>query len=230
MGPLTNERGEKLSQSDFGRDLGDTDLYGSIQSLRELLTEEGSFASSADVALDPDAAVKRGIPYYQKALDSLAYEFATAMNALNNAGSGLAGTGNLFSISSNTNDAQTVDPVTGQVTERITASNISISKGWADGGVSIQAREDANSASGDTTNLAKFLALFDREAWILTPLTWIPTRCRGAGYHGSFEDMLLKIQSTLAEDQTSTDAVLNNYLITADDIYVRPGGGHAAWT
>ncbi len=87
MGPLTNERGEKLSQSDFGRDLGDTDLYGSIQSLRELLTEEGSFASSADVALDPDAAVKRGIPYYQKALDSLAYEFATAMNALNNTGS-----------------------------------------------------------------------------------------------------------------------------------------------
>lgn len=32
--------------------------------------------------------------------------------------------------------------------------------------------------------------------------------------------MLLRIQSTLAEDQMTTDAVLNNYLVTADDIAV----------
>ncbi len=115
-----------------------------------------------------------------------------------------------------------MDPVTGQVTERITASNISISKGWADGSVSIQAREDANSASGDTTNLAKFLALFDQK--LDFDPTHLDPNAVGASYHGSFEDMLLKIQSTLAEDQTSTDAVLNNHLITADDIYVSREG------
>ena len=100
----------------------DNDLYGSLQSIRELLTEEGEFSSDADAdpaqGGDPDAAVKRGIPYYQKALDSLAYEFATAMNKLNN--TGLAGAGNLFSTGSNTDDA------TG-----ITAANISVSHGWA---------------------------------------------------------------------------------------------------
>ena len=34
----------------------------------------------------------------------------------------------------------------------------------------------------------------------------------------------MKIQSTLAEDQMSTDAVLNNYIVTADDISVNREG------
>ena len=42
----------------------------------------------------------------------------------------------------------------------------------------------------------------------------------GDSYQGTFEDMLLKIQSTLAKDQMSTDTVLNNYMVTANDIYV----------
>ena len=36
--------------------------------------------------------------------------------------------------------------------------------------------------------------------------------------------MLLRIQSTLAQDQTSTDALLNNYTVTADDISVEREG------
>lgn len=187
----------------------DNDLYGSLQSIRELLTEEGEFSSDADAdpaqGGDPDAAVKRGIPYYQKALDSLAYEFATAMNQLNN--TGLAGAGNLFSTGSNTDDA------TG-----ITAANISVSHGWANGTISIQATDDANAASGDTSNLAKFLALFDQKQ-DFDP-SHIQADAAGDTYHGTFEDMLLRIQSTLAQDQTSTDALLNNYTVTADDISV----------
>lgn len=183
----------------------DNDLYGSIQSIRELLTEDGEFSTAADVANDPDAAVKRGIPYYQKALDSLAYEFAAAMNKLNN--TGLTGGGNLFSTGSNTDDA------TG-----ITASNISVSKSWAEGSVSIQTTADPQAASGDTSNLAKFLALFDQDQ------TFDPTHIQGgavgSAYQGTFEEMLLKIQSTLAQDQKSTDAVLNNYIVTADSISV----------
>ena len=59
----------------------DNDIYGSLQSIRELLTEEGEYASADDILNDPQAAVKRGIPYYQKALDNLAREFAEQMNA-----------------------------------------------------------------------------------------------------------------------------------------------------
>ena len=183
----------------------DNDLYGSIQSIRELLTEEGEFASQTDVDNDPDASVKRGIPYYQKALDSLAREFAEQMNTLNN--TGLPGGGNLFSTGSNTDDA------TG-----ITAANISVSKGWANETVSIQATNRPDAPSGDTSNLAKFLALFDQKL-DFDPKD-IDGNAVGDAYHGTFEDMLLKIQSTLAEDQMTTDAVLNNYLVTADDIYV----------
>lgn len=209
---LKNADGEKQDPADPDSvKLLDNDLYGSLQSLRELLTEEGEFATDADVAADPNAAVKRGIPYYQKALDSLAREFADAMNKLNNTGSGLPGEGNLFSTGSNTDDA-----------DGITAANISVSKSWAEGSVSIQASNDPQAPSGDTSNLAKFLALFDQDQ------TFDPTHIEGgavgSAYHGTFEEMLLKIQSTLAEDQMSTDAVLNNYIVTADDISVNREG------
>lgn len=79
-------------------ELDDTVLYGKIQSQRELLTEEGEYASNADLnrdagtgttadpprlSGDPDASKKRGIPYYQKALDSLARQFAEEFNQAN---------------------------------------------------------------------------------------------------------------------------------------------------
>ena len=183
----------------------DNDLYGSIQSLRELLTEEGEFASEADINADPDAAIKRGIPYYQKALDSLAREFATEMNRLND--TKLSGAGNLFSNSSNSDDA-----------DGITASNISVSLGWSNDSVWIQATNRSDAPSGDTSNLARFLALFDQS--ISFDPTYIDADATGDPYQGTFEDMLLKIQSTLGEDQKTTDALLNNYTITAGDIYV----------
>ena len=209
-----------------GTDMVDNDLYGSIQSIREILTEKGEFSSQNDVDnVDPDALVKRGIPYYQKALDSLAYEFATAMNELNHvydsSGKLVAGAGNLFSIGSNTNDAVATDPVTGAKTQ-ITASNISVSYGWANQTVSIQAASSPDAPSGDTSRLAEFLDLFSKK------LDFVPSHVDGDAigdaYHGTFEDMLLKIQSTLAEDQMSTDAVLNNYTITADNIYTDRDG------
>lgn len=79
-------------------ELDDTVLYGKIQSQRELLTEEGEYASNADLnrdagtgktadpprlSGDPDASKKRGIPYYQKALDSLARQLAEEFNQAN---------------------------------------------------------------------------------------------------------------------------------------------------
>lgn len=81
--------------------LGDCDLYGSIQATRELLTEAGEFTldsvvngisatdpsdpSTATPPIDPAAASKRGIPYYQKALDSLSQKLASVFNEANTA-------------------------------------------------------------------------------------------------------------------------------------------------
>ena len=64
-------------------DLSDTILFGSLQSYRELITEEGEFASAQDIAFDPKANIKRGIPYYQHALDALARKYAETMNKAN---------------------------------------------------------------------------------------------------------------------------------------------------
>ena len=162
--------------------------------------------SPADSTLDPDASSKRGIPYYRMTLDNLARTFAEAMNELND--TSLEGSGALFSNSSSGND-----------TTGITAGNISVSYDWANDIVSIQATADANAPSGDTSQLAKFLDLFNREDIDFLPGNINPGAA-GDAYTGSFENMLLRIQSTLAEDQMTTDAVLNNHLVTANDIYV----------
>ncbi len=193
--------------------LGDTDLYGALQSTREMLTETGEYtiAGSTD---DPDAAIKRGIPYYQKALDSLANEFATQMNALNhiyNADGNLAAGGNLFSIGSNTNNAVDGDTI-------ITAANISVSKAWAEGTIHMQASSGPDAPSGDTSNLAKFLAVFDQKQ-TFDPDAVAGGDAIGTAYEGTFENMLLNIQSTLAEDQMATTSMLNNYSTTYSEIY-----------
>ena len=72
-------------------ELGDNVLKGKLQAIRELLTEEGEYASSQDLGKtdearlsdDPNAAIKRGIPYYQKALDTLAQQIARQFNEMN---------------------------------------------------------------------------------------------------------------------------------------------------
>lgn len=64
-------------------DLSDTQLYGSLQAIREFLTEKGEFSTMDDLAFDSKAAQKRGLPYYQNALDALARKFAEAFNKAN---------------------------------------------------------------------------------------------------------------------------------------------------
>ena len=63
--------------------LTDTELTGGLQAMRELLTEEGEYADAADLVRDKEAGAKRGVPYYRQALDTLAREFAKAMNEAN---------------------------------------------------------------------------------------------------------------------------------------------------
>lgn len=192
--------------------LGDNDLYGSLQARREMLTESGEYTTKATVdKVDKNAAVKRGIPYYRHALDSLARELAAEMNTLNNVKNvNIPGMGNLFSIGSDTND--TTDANGG-----ITAANISVSKGWREGSISMIPSQDPGASSGDTSNLAAFLSLFEKKVKF-DPTTLVGDAV-GSPYEGTFEDMLLHIQSTLAEDQMSTSSVYNNYAITANEIY-----------
>ena len=199
-----------------GLPLGDTDLYGALQSTREMLTEAGTYALDGADDVDPDALIKRGIPYYQKALDSLAHEFAEQMNLLNNPAVAVSGSGNLFSVSSTTNDAVVTNPDGSETV--ITAANISVSKGWAEGTTHMLSAADPDAPSGDTSNLAKFLALFDTE-YEFNPDDVAGGDALGASYHGTFEDMLLSIQSTLAEDQMTATSTLNNYSTTLSEVY-----------
>lgn len=88
LAAMTDSRGHYMKDP-FKNDittttlLDDTTIYGALQAQRELLTEEGEFASGFDLSLDSDANIKRGIPYYQKALDTLARKFAETMNKAN---------------------------------------------------------------------------------------------------------------------------------------------------
>lgn len=206
--------GEKLNNNDIDPlTLGDSDLYGSLQSLRELLTESGEYSAADYVAnVDDEAGSKRGIPYYRKALDNLAQEFAEQMNKLNMPGTGVEGEGVLFSMGSNNND-----------TTAITAGNIAVSKDWNDQKVSMIATQDPNASSGDNSNLAAFLDLFNQiqefDPEAIVPGTGNNDAAVGEPYKGTFEDMLLHIQSTLAEDQMSTTAVLTNYTVTQNELY-----------
>lgn len=209
---LRNLDGEKLDNNHTDPvTLGDSDLYGSLQSVRELLTESGEY-TTVPPTTDPEASSKRGILYYRKALDNLAQEFAEQMNLLNAQTTPpdqpIDGAGVLFSNSS-----------TGSDSTGITAGNISVSKSWNDGVVSMVASRDPSAGSGDNTNLAAFLDLFNKKQEF-DPGAVVPGSAGdGTPYKGTFEDMLLHIQSTLAEDQMSTTAVLTNYTVTQNELY-----------
>ena len=73
----------KIQVSRGAAELTDTELYGALQSEREILTEKGVYATSQDLANDTNASTKRGIPFYQKALDTLANTFADLLNRAN---------------------------------------------------------------------------------------------------------------------------------------------------
>ena len=84
---LTDRKGavmkDKNGKESKAVDLADNDLYGALQSQRELLTRSGEFSTQEDIDRDPNAASQRGIPYYQKSLDLLARQFAQTLNAAN---------------------------------------------------------------------------------------------------------------------------------------------------
>ena len=77
---IRDEKGAEVTTQEY---IGDTVMTGALQGIREMLTEEGVFASAEDIMADPDAASKRGVRYYMAVLDSMARQFAEQMNKAN---------------------------------------------------------------------------------------------------------------------------------------------------
>lgn len=100
----------------------DNDLYGALQSDRELLTEEGEFTDLSIIKgthenplyCDEKAATKRGIPYYQRSLDLLANQIAKVFNEANK-GYYTDNDGQYIGISLNADGTPKVNEVTGNI-------------------------------------------------------------------------------------------------------------------
>lgn len=191
--------------------LGET-LQGSLQASRDMLNGKGEFSSEADRLRDPNATIKRGIPYYQKSLDLLANKFADVMNKANANGKKPNGDdgGILFSNSSDGDDDTD-----------ITAKNISISKGWSTGATQLQCSADPKAPASATDNLAHILAQLTSKDHKFLPKTVDNTaESTDPLFTGSFQDMFLNIQGVLGNDIKNTAVVLNSYATTLDEVYV----------
>lgn len=239
--------------------IGDQELTGgTLQAEREMLTKVGEYSTVEDVDMDANAATKRGIRYYQNVLDALANKFAAVFNEANttdelgnllirddpanpgtkqyldgyeadgvtpkyrDAAPGeeppIKGAGVLFSSKGDGDDP-----------EGITASNISISFGWAHETVHIiQTRDPAkNGLTTTNDNIVHLIAQMQAEQ-IFAPgdiqdTNHNPRPSSGAMntdafYTGSFQGMLTYINNMLGTDQKTTGDVLDNYYSSAEDL------------
>lgn len=84
---LENGLGQKMAVNKPGGEvykIKDQELKsGTLQAQREMLTKVGEYSSKDEIAMDPNASTKRGIRYYQNALDALAQKFASIFNEAN---------------------------------------------------------------------------------------------------------------------------------------------------
>lgn len=209
------DRNDKVMKEADGKDsepvdLSDTVLYGGLQALRELITEEGEFASDMDIAFDSKATIKRGVPYYQHALDALARKFAETMNGANEAmpdHQGVMHGGVLFSNSGDSDD-----------TTGITAGNISIAKKWSTGEVRIRCfgkNEDGLSHTTDNSNVDHMITLMG-EKLVYKPDDIVGDAANTTKYfEGTFQEMLNNTNHVLASDKQISTTLYNDYTTKA---------------
>ena len=221
--------------------IGDTELTGSLQAMRELLTEEGEYADAFDLLKDPDAGTKRGIPYYRQALDTLAREFAKAMNEANT----LPDT-TIYRMKDDkfvdANGVELADQTdrtkyvlkdeysyynggalftnagdSSGTTENITAANISVAYDWSHGSTRVLRSTEKNAPSLKQDNIDHMIALMTSDRDFV-----FGTASEGTTkFRGTFQDMLTdSIAGTMAKDQNITNSMLNNYTATADELYI----------
>lgn len=194
--------------------LAEKDWYGVLKADLEYLNGKGEFGN-------PPSEI-RGIAYYQRSLDSLAQTLAKTMNDMNRPldlgpdgkpqigpdGKPLRKEANLFE----SNDPNNTN---------ITASNISISKGWLDGTVKITTSVDPAAGSGDNSNVLSMIqALNDNHSFVALDKDGNPIQDNGQDrnfFTGSFEGMFTNMNAILGADMASTGTLLNNYSIAATE-------------
>ena len=134
--------------------------YGSLESTRRMLTGAGEFRTDGG-----DTSI-RGIPYFVNSLDMIANKFATEMNRVNTTkpdGTAFAGTGmEAHKFAGNLFTAKGDDPK--NPTQRITASNISISTMWKNGETQIVASVDGKAdQSSMNDNITRFMNILNAQ-------------------------------------------------------------------
>ena len=222
--------------------LDDNDLYGALQSERELLTEAGEYSTADAIAkVDENAAGKRGIPYYQKALDSLAVQLTSAFNAANQGfmrnekgeyidkdGKPLILDGTTLTTDIKLTDDQlayleangnkvgfNMFSVRGDTdnAEGITASNISVSATWASGEQIISSFVRPSNQDIATTDSTNILHMV---ALFTTKMDYLPSAVAPDSsdiplFNGTFGEMWDNIGSVLGHDMKGTSTLLDNY-------------------
>ena len=200
----------RSATTDGSATLGDTELYGKLQSMREVLVKKGVFSTAEDLELDPNAASKRGIPYYQKALDVLANTLAYTLNECNPKEEPL------FSNSTNGND-----------TKGITAENISISKDWANGSFKVNISDDKDDRSTSNTNLSRILGRLTNDiqfkpkgADVEDPIN-PDAKSDEVFFTGTFQELFTNhMVGHLANDIKVANTMLNNYETVSNELFV----------
>lgn len=225
--------------------LDDNDLYGALQSVRENLTEAGEFTSADTIAnVDENAATKRGIPYYQKALDLLARQFAETFNSANqgyirNEKGELLGKDGKVLLDANKNPITDEKDLTADQkkdllvgfnmfstrgdtdnAEGITASNISISKTWASGEQIVSSfvkPTGQETGTTDSSNILHMIALFSKK------MDYLPNQVAPDGtnipmFNGTFEEMWENVGFVLGSDMNKTSTMLDNYFAASVEL------------
>lgn len=194
--------------------LAEKDWYGVLKADLEYLNGKGEFGTPASKI--------RGIAYYQRSLDSLAQTLAKTMNDINRPlelgpdgkpvigpdGKPTRKEANLFESNDPNN-------------KNITASNISISKGWLDGSIKITTSVDPAAGSGDNSNVLNMIqGLNKNHDFVALDKNGNPIQDNGQDrkfFTGSFEGMFTNMNAILGADMSATNTLLNNYSIAANE-------------
>ena len=194
--------------------LAEKDWYGVLKADLEYLNGKGEFGTPATEI--------RGIAYYQRSLDSLAQTLANTMNDMNRPldldaqgkpqigpdGKPLRKEANLFESNDPNN-------------KNITASNISISKGWLDGSIKITTSVDPAAGSGDNSNVLNMIQGLNKDHdFVALDKDGNPIQDNGQDrkfFTGSFEGMFTNMNAILGADMSATNTLLNNYSIAANE-------------
>ena len=270
---LTDSRGkilnsDKADQAKYPEskpvELDDNDLYGSLQAVREMLTEKGEFSCTDEIQnIDENAASKRGIQYYQRSLDLLANQFAAAFNEMNTgymkneAGEYIGENG--FPIKLNGDTIKDTGLTEGQknsldaagitledylakhgyqpsgagvlfsnqgdnnLTDGITAANISISSDWANNAVHLVTtytrHEKMEPGTTDNSNITHMIAQMDaKRKFFPKDVMGDIVADKTDMFYGSFQEMFTNMESVLGNDSREANIMLNNYYTTSVDL------------